>query len=170
MSALIRLGLNKLAPARELVVSRPMPAWEEVHRPPETARTTSPEPLSNESAMAAVPRWCAVHDRRYVAWYRREDGRYMHTNTARLTADIVRGGFSGELISTSLRIAGEAIEICPWCGTSGSAAILCGRCGQWSCYGRSDGDYYHRCRPSCGGHGKISPDDLEVRGVIPRMR
>jgi hypothetical protein len=188
VSAIIKLGISSITKVepKDLVVSRPVPPQREFRRIEEPRRTVlsgrefrriedRSEPLyqdrtSNRSGMAALPRWCSIHDRKYVAWYRHvSGGRYAHTNTARLTADIVRGGFSGDLIATSVKIVGESVEICPFCGTSGYEAVHCNVCGQFVCYGRSDGDYYFRCRASCTGEGRLVRANLDIKGVVPRM-
>jgi len=128
-------------------------------------------PSATPRQMIAVPRFCAVFDKKYIAWYEALGaGSFEHRNTACFTPGLERASFRGGGQECSLPPGAVQEEVCPWCGTSGHGAVKCDRCGGLVCYGRSDGQHYFRCRLSCRESGRIIDANYRTPGMVPNVR
>ena len=117
-----------------------------------------------------LPRICAVHDRPYVARYiAGKDGRFHYAQTIRVTEALYQGQYAEGVHQTLTSGAVDSTdETCPWCGGHGFASILCKKCGEEICYGRTVGRYF-RCRSSCGSEGKMIYENRAHGGITPSL-
>ena len=116
-----------------------------------------------------LPRVCALHDKPYVARYIADEAgiRFRHTQTIRVTQQLYESQYEeGGVCFIPACDLGE--ESCAWCGGHGVGSVLCGKCRKEVCYGKTV-ERHFRCRPSCGGEGKIVTDIRPVGGLIPSL-
>jgi hypothetical protein len=135
---------------------------------PSPARSNFAE-VVHAAEVVDLPRVCAVHDRPYAARYViGQEGRYRFAQTIRVTEALFALQYADSTLRAVLPCESLADETCPWCGASGFAAVLCGRCGAEVCYGKTTGRDF-RCRASCGHKSTMSSEPRTLRGVVPGL-
>jgi hypothetical protein len=126
-----------------------------------------------------VARICAVHDKPYIAIYRRgENGLFICSRTMRLTAEgnprECAAAENSITLDFSLLDPNGAGESCPWCKAAAKIAlgrrlnsVWCGGCRAFVCLGRTEENYF-RCRDSCRCAGELAARWVASEGIARR--
>lgn len=144
-------------------------------------RRENPMPYRKESPSIApgapgeviwLPRVCALHDEGWIASYiRGANGLFTPVETIRMTGSLWRQ-HQGSAATRIVDVGDRSQEECPWCGATyrgWAGPVSCSRCRAKVCLGRTTADDYFRCRPSCGGEGKLRPTEAQEIGFTPAL-
>jgi hypothetical protein len=132
----------------------------------------------NPGEVVDLLRFCALHDRPYVARYiQGGEGSYRFSQAIQVTRRSHRDQYernAQSLLVNSRDLTGD--EVCAWCRARGeelgfSKSIWCGNCHCQICFGRTTADGYFHCRTSCGSEGQLGrPTDRPQQGFRPEIR
>lgn len=141
-------------------------------RPISPQRAAPAIAAAGTSEVIWLPRVCALTEEGWIASYIREaHAGFTLVETIRMTASLWRQ-YEGNAAARIVDVGDRSRETCPRCGATyrgWSGPVSCTRCRAKVCFGRTTADDYFRCRPSCGGEGKLKPTDAQEIGFSPSL-